>query len=114
MRRKMAAGNWKMNGSAAALAEIEAMKSAAAGSVDVLICPPATLISQAANISGDIAIGGMAADQMLQRRAGLDAQPAGALGTGGDTLIGQALIAVILAARRDRRRHVDNFQHRRR
>lgn len=58
MRRKMAAGNWKMNGSTAALAEIGAMASATTGAVDVLICPPATLIAQAAQMAGDIAVGG--------------------------------------------------------
>ncbi len=49
-RRKLAAGNWKMNGLSADLAEIEAL---AAGHIDprteLLICPPATLIAQTAN-----------------------------------------------------------------
>lgn len=61
MRRKLAAGNWKMNGTAAQLAELEAMKDAAeTQTTDVLICPPATLISRAAStVSGSkIAIGG--------------------------------------------------------
>ncbi|PYG34684.1 triose-phosphate isomerase [Pelagimonas varians] len=58
MRRKLAAGNWKMNGSVAALAQIEAMKPAATDAIDVLICPPALLVAQAATISGDIAVGG--------------------------------------------------------
>ena len=39
--QKLAAGNWKMNGTLAALAEIDGIPDAA---VDVLICPPATLI----------------------------------------------------------------------
>ncbi|SHG34246.1 triose-phosphate isomerase [Cognatishimia maritima] len=61
MRRKLAAGNWKMNGLAADLAELDAMKPAAATrQTDVLICTPATLISRAAEaVSGSaIAIGG--------------------------------------------------------
>ncbi len=58
MRRKLAAGNWKMNGLAAALDELEAMSGAAGGAAEVLICPPATLVSQAVAAAGDIAIGG--------------------------------------------------------
>ncbi|MFY0595929.1 MAG: triose-phosphate isomerase [Cognatishimia sp.] len=60
MRRKLAAGNWKMNGTAADLAELEAMKAAAATKqTDVLIGTPATLISRAVATAGDaIAIGG--------------------------------------------------------
>jgi triosephosphate isomerase len=45
--RKLAAGNWKMNGTAASLAEIAALAAAhPAPDCDVLICPPATLIAQ--------------------------------------------------------------------
>ncbi len=52
MRRKMAAGNWKMNGSLAALAEIEAIAVQTHRlNVDVLICPPATLMSDAMGAS---------------------------------------------------------------
>ncbi|SHI68088.1 triose-phosphate isomerase [Wenxinia saemankumensis] len=61
MRRKLAAGNWKMNGTPDSLAEIEAlMRMQAAPGVEILICPPATLIAQAAARVGDhpIAIGG--------------------------------------------------------
>ena len=58
MRRKLAAGNWKMNGTQPDLTELEAMKPAVTGAVDVLICPPATLVAAAAKASGDIAIGG--------------------------------------------------------
>ncbi|MBL4929208.1 triose-phosphate isomerase [Fuscibacter oryzae] len=47
--RKLAAGNWKMNGNAAALAELTALTEAhPAPACDMLICPPATLIAQAA------------------------------------------------------------------
>ncbi|WP_017999817.1 triose-phosphate isomerase [Paracoccus sp. N5] len=53
--RKLAAGNWKMNGTLAALAEIDAILAQPAG-CDVLICPPAVLI-QAVAAKG-IATGG--------------------------------------------------------
>ena len=46
--RKLIAGNWKMNGSVAALAEIDAIAAATMSlAVDVAICPPFTLISAA-------------------------------------------------------------------
>jgi len=43
------AGNWKMNGSRAALAEIRALGRALGGApgAEVLICPPATLVAEA-------------------------------------------------------------------
>src|SRR3954452_8981621 len=44
MRRKLAAGNWKMNGTTAALAEVEALTAGfSAPECEVLLCPPATL-----------------------------------------------------------------------
>ena len=47
MRAKLAAGNWKMNGLAASLAEIDALAAAhPAPACQVLICPPATLLAQ--------------------------------------------------------------------
>ena len=61
MRRKLAAGNWKMNGTAAQLAELTAMSEAAnTNQTDVLICTPATLVSRAADeaSSSNVAIGG--------------------------------------------------------
>lgn len=46
--RKLVAGNWKMNGSAAALTEIDAIAQAVLPfAVDVAICPPCTLIAAA-------------------------------------------------------------------
>lgn len=42
--RKLAAGNWKMNGTRAALAEIDQILTGAQPGCDILICPPATLI----------------------------------------------------------------------
>ena len=59
--RPLAAGNWKMNGLNASMAEIKAIAEAATriAGADVLICPPATLISAAnAAAAGRIAIGG--------------------------------------------------------
>lgn len=61
MRRKLAAGNWKMNGTTAALSELEALTHAfPSPTVDVLICPPATLLHRAAEAVRDtgITVGG--------------------------------------------------------
>jgi triosephosphate isomerase (TIM) len=50
-RRPLVAGNWKMNGVAADLGEIAAIRDAAGAiAADVVICPPATLISAAAKL----------------------------------------------------------------
>ena len=47
--QKLAAGNWKMNGTAAALAEVAALTAAhPAPACEMLICPPATLIDRMA------------------------------------------------------------------
>jgi triosephosphate isomerase len=48
MRRKFVAGNWKMNGNLAALAELEAIAAALDHRVDVAVAVPATLIHAAA------------------------------------------------------------------
>lgn len=59
--RKLAAGNWKMNGDLAALAEIDALCAAhPAPGVDVLICPTALLVQpMVARIgSAPFAVGG--------------------------------------------------------
>jgi triosephosphate isomerase len=60
--RSLVAGNWKMNGLAAALGELGALKDGLAAnppSCDVLVCPPATLIAQAAwKVQGAFALGG--------------------------------------------------------
>ena len=55
--RKLVAGNWKMHGVAADLAEIAAI-AAAGGDVDVALCLPATLIERAARAVPGFAIGG--------------------------------------------------------
>lgn len=53
MRRKLAAGNWKMNGLPEGLAEALAlMEAIAAPTIDILICPPATLLAPMANLRG--------------------------------------------------------------
>ncbi len=62
MRRKLAAGNWKMHGTGADLAEIDALAAAhRQSSVDIVICPPATLIHRMqarVGNGGPIALGG--------------------------------------------------------
>jgi triosephosphate isomerase len=62
--RPLIAGNWKMNGLRASMAEFEAMIAGASkvtGKADLLVCPPATLIAAfAAKLAGakSVAIGG--------------------------------------------------------
>jgi triosephosphate isomerase (TIM) len=58
--RKLIAGNWKMNGSLGALAELDGIAEAAKANpgVDVAICPPATLIAPAVARQPSLAIGG--------------------------------------------------------
>ena len=61
MRKKLAAGNWKMNGLGADLAEAKALIAACpAPAVDMLICPPATLVSRLNEIAHgtSLAVGG--------------------------------------------------------
>lgn len=57
--RKLVAGNWKMNGTLAGLAELDAIAEAAARrtGLDVAVCPPFTLIAPAAQLRPDLAIG---------------------------------------------------------
>ena len=63
--RPLVAGNWKMNGTTAALDEVDRLKAGLAEragrvAADVLICPPATLIAQmVARLAGSpIGVGG--------------------------------------------------------
>lgn len=62
--KPLVAGNWKMNGLTAALAEIDRMAAgfdaALAGRIDLMVCPPATLLAAlAARAAGTgIAVGG--------------------------------------------------------
>jgi triosephosphate isomerase len=58
MRRKLAAGNWKMNGTRPALAELAAIAEGSQGAAEVLICPPVTLLMAAAETVPGLAIGG--------------------------------------------------------
>ncbi|MDA3887671.1 MAG: triose-phosphate isomerase [Allgaiera sp.] len=60
-RRKLAAGNWKMNGLGVSLAEIDALALAYPDpGCEVLICPPATLLARMADQLADhpIVVGG--------------------------------------------------------
>ncbi len=59
-RRKLIAGNWKMNGHLDHLRELHGIEKAAKShpSVDVAICPPATLIAPAVQRVPHLAIGG--------------------------------------------------------
>jgi triosephosphate isomerase len=59
MRRKLVAGNWKMHGSVASLAELDgiAVAAAAAPGVDVAIAMPFTLIAAAAARAPGLTIG---------------------------------------------------------
>jgi triosephosphate isomerase (TIM) len=55
--RKLAAGNWKMNGTGAALAEVAALCAAhAAPACDMLLCPPATLVHRMAEAARGTAL----------------------------------------------------------
>jgi triosephosphate isomerase len=57
MARKLAAGNWKMNGTGAALAEATALAEAhPAPGCEVLLCPPATLLHRMAGALAGTAI----------------------------------------------------------
>src|SRR5271170_3235597 len=60
--RPLIAGNWKMHGLKADLSEIESIAAVTAKTqpeVDILICPPATLLAAAARTAaGRIAVGG--------------------------------------------------------
>jgi triosephosphate isomerase len=47
--KKLIAGNWKMNGLASSLAEIEALKGITGGvACDIVVCPPFTLVEKMA------------------------------------------------------------------
>ena len=61
MRRKLAAGNWKMNGSLESLGMIDSLAESHRGAgCDILLCPPAHLLMQAAERAADgpVLIGG--------------------------------------------------------
>ena len=55
--RKLAAGNWKMNGTGASLAEVSALLSAhPAPACEMLLCPPATLVARMADLAKGTAL----------------------------------------------------------
>ncbi len=59
--RKLAAGNWKMNGTAAALDEVRSLLAAhPAAGCEMLLCPPATLVAGMAAVAkgSALAVGG--------------------------------------------------------
>ena len=58
--RRLAAGNWKMNGLRASLEEVEALLAAhPAPGCEVLVCPPATLLAPLSDLAaGRLATGG--------------------------------------------------------
>ena len=59
--KKLAAGNWKMNGLAASLTEVQALTAAHPAPVcEMLLCPPATLLAQMAWAAkgSNLALGG--------------------------------------------------------
>lgn len=60
--KPLVAGNWKMNGTTASVAEFEAMIAGygadLAAKVELAICPPATLVARLAAVGGPIPIGG--------------------------------------------------------
>ncbi len=61
MMRRLAAGNWKMNGTAESLGEAQALASDfPSPDCEILICPPATLLSRMAGTAAGtaIAVGG--------------------------------------------------------
>ncbi|MGY5801984.1 triose-phosphate isomerase [Rhizobium sp. LEGMi12c] len=58
--KKLIAGNWKMNGLASSLAEIEALKGITGeAACDIVVCPPFTLVEKAAECAAGsvIAVG---------------------------------------------------------
>src|SRR5690349_5347013 len=62
-RRPLVAGNWKMNGLAASVAELDKIIAGApaiSSKADLMVCPPATLVAAFAARSGTgpVAIGG--------------------------------------------------------
>jgi len=59
MRRKLAAGNWKMNGLQEKLSEVTNLNATAAGAdCEVLLCVPATLIAPMAQVTDGVKVGG--------------------------------------------------------
>jgi hypothetical protein len=68
-RRPLVAGNWKMNGRLAAVAELERIIAGAKAipAADILVCPPATLLATFAARAGSSAIAIGAQDCHVER-----------------------------------------------
>jgi triosephosphate isomerase (TIM) len=57
-RRPLIAGNWKMNGFKASAGELAKVVAGSAGlKVDLMVCPPATLVMRFVEAAGGVAIG---------------------------------------------------------
>ncbi|WP_293450738.1 triose-phosphate isomerase [Planktotalea sp.] len=66
MRRKLAAGNWKMNGTSADLAQIEAIAQAHTGALsEIVMAPPTTLLHRASEFTktGPVTLGAQDCDK---------------------------------------------------
>jgi triosephosphate isomerase len=98
-QRKLIAGNWKMNGTAAALAEIAAMADAARAlpsHVTVAVCPPATLIDRARVAAG--------AGPLIIGAQDVHAEPAGAFtGSVSVAMLADAGAALVIVGHSERR-----------
>ena len=94
---KLAAGNWKMNGSPTALAEVAALHAAhPAPGCEMLLCPPATLLAQMA----------WAAKGSVLRLGGQDCHPASAGAHTGDisaTMLRDAGASYVILGHSERR-----------
>ena len=67
MRRKIAAGNWKMNGTSTSLSELEALGAVLPPqSPEVVICPPAPLLYRASEVARPLGIAIGAQDCHMQ------------------------------------------------
>jgi triosephosphate isomerase len=98
-QRKLIAGTWKMNGTAAALAEIAAMADAARAlpsHVTVAVCPPATLIDRARVAAG--------AGPLIIGAQDVHAEPAGAFtGSVSVAMLADAGAALVIVGHSERR-----------
>ena len=96
--RQLVAGNWKMNGLGADLAELEALRGQIAGAAcDVLVCPPASLIARAVwTAKGLVPIGGQ----------NCHAEPAGAFtGDISAEMLGDAGASAVIVGHSERRQY---------
>ncbi len=98
---KLIAGNWKMNGTAAALAEIAAMADAARhlpSHVTIAVCPPATLIDRARIAAGE--------GPLIVGAQDVHAEPAGAFtGSVSIAMLADAGAKLVIVGHSERRAH---------